>query len=175
MLTKAINPPSLHAEAAKVIIDKIRDHRVEIPNFDTQLVDPRALNGAAVPVEFVEAVCAAIQQSIRLEQAGGADATTLRDAWAYAIAYEPVVQELLAMARYLAHSIRVHRNAAGLSALDVYLLAKRLSERKDGAELKPFVDDMRRKLGKKGRPRKTTSNPVPAPAPVIPPAPSPKV
>jgi hypothetical protein len=168
MLTKAITAPSPHAEAAKVLIGKFRAIREEIPHFTTELTDSRALNGGNVPEVFVESVSASVQQSIRLEQAGGADATTLRDAWAYTIAYEPVVQELLAMAQFLAHSIRLKRHEAGMSALDVYTLAKRLSTRKDGAELKPFVNDMRNKLGKSGRPRKTNSDPVPAPAPVLP-------
>ena len=173
MLIKATMAPSPHAEAAKALIDKVRGMRAEIPHFTIEgLGDFRALNGGSVPEAFVESVSAAVQQSVRLEQVAGADATTLRDAWAYAVAYEPVVQELLAMAKFLAHSIRVRRNDAGVSALDVYQLATRLSKRKDGAELKPYVDDMRDKLGKKGRPRKASSDPVtPAPVPVPPPAP----
>jgi hypothetical protein len=106
------------------------------------------------------------QKSNRLEQAGGADATTLRDAYAYAISYEPIVQELLALAKFLAHSIRVQRNEAGLCALDVYNLAKRLSQRKDGAELKPFVDDMRTSSVRDVRGRRIqtpSSPPVPVP------------
>ncbi|HEX6097271.1 MAG TPA: hypothetical protein VF432_13160 [Thermoanaerobaculia bacterium] len=168
MLPKASAGPSPHAEAAKALIGKFRALREEILYFTTDLTDSRALNGGAVPESFVEAVSAAVQQSTRLEQAGGADATMLRDAWAYTVAYEPVVQELLAMAKFLSHSIRVQRNAAGLSALDVYTLAKRLSKRQDGAELRPFVADMRVKLGKKGRPRKANSDPAPATAPVLP-------
>ncbi len=169
MLTKSINAPSPHAEAAKALIGKIYALRDEIPHFTVEgLGDARALNGGAVPYKFVESASAAVQKSVRLEQAGGADANTVRDAWAYTISYEPVVQELLAMARFLAHSIRLQRNAAGLCALDVYVLAKRLSKRKDGAELKPFVEDMQNKLGKKASTRKTNSDPVPAPAPVLP-------
>ena len=167
MLMKTDVTASPHAEAAKALIEKIRALRDEIPRLTTEgLGDNRAMNGGAVPEKFVESASAAVQKSIRLEQAGGADATTLRDAWAYAISYDPVVQELVATARFLAHSIRLQRNAAAMCALDVYLLAKRISERKDGAELKPFVDDMRRKLNKSGRSRKTNSGPVPATSPV---------
>jgi hypothetical protein len=169
MLTKTNTPPSPHAEAAKALIDKIRDLRDEIPRFTTEgLGDQRAMNGGSVPEKFVESTSAAIQQSARLEQAAGADATTVRDAWAYALAYEPVVQELLAMAKFLAHSIRLQRKEAGFCALDVYSIAKRLARREDGSELRPFVEDMRIKLGKKRASRKTTSDPVPAPVPVSP-------
>ena len=79
------------------------------------------------------------------------------------------MQEFLAAARFLAHSIRVRRDEAGKCALDVYSLTKRISERKGGDELKPFAEDMRRKLKKSGRARKASSDPVkPAPVPVPP-------
>jgi hypothetical protein len=166
MLMKSTAAPSPHTEAAKAFIEKIRAMGGEFPRFTLDgLGDGRAQNGTAVPEKFVESASVAVQKSFRLEQAGGADATTLRDAYAYAIAFEPVVQELLALAKFLAHSIRVQRNAAGLCALDVYSLAKRLSKRKDGAELKPFVDDMRVKLGKRSS-RKAEPDTEPVPVPV---------
>lgn len=168
MLTKTTAVPSPHAESAKALIQKILALRDEIPHFTIEgLGDGRADTGGAVPEKFMESASVAIQKSIRLEQAGGADATTLRDAYAYAIAYEPVVQELLALAKFTAHSIRVQRNIAGFCALDMYSLAKRLSTRRDGAELKPFVEDMRNKLGK-ARSRKTDSAPDPVTSPVLP-------
>jgi hypothetical protein len=174
MLTKTNNAPSPHAEAAKAFIEKLRALRDEIPHFTTDdFGNGRSQNGSSVPEKFMESASAAVQKSLRLEQAGGADATTLRDAYAYAIAFDPVVQEIVALGKFLAHSIRQQRVNASECALDVYSLAKRLAGRKDGAELKPFVEDMREKLGKKAT-RKTNSDPVPAPAPVVP-APPPKV
>ena len=115
MLTKSTVPPSPHAEGARVLIEKIRALRAEIPHFTTELVDGRALTGGVVPDRFLEATSAAIQNIERLEQAAGSDATTLRDAYAYALAYDPVVQELEALAQFVAHSVRVQRNAAGRS------------------------------------------------------------
>jgi hypothetical protein len=168
MLIKAITAPSVHAESAKALIEKIRALRDEVPHFTIEgLGDGRSDTGGSVPVRFLESASVAIQKSIRLEQAGGADATTLRDAYAYAIAYDPVVQELRALATFTAHSIRVQRNLAGLCALDMYNLAKRLARRNDGAELRPFVDDMRNKLGK-ARALKADAEPEPAPVPATP-------
>lgn len=174
MMIKTTNVPSPHAEGAKALIEKIRALRAEIPHFTTEgFGNGRLQNGSAVPEKFMESASAAVQASIRLENAGGADATTLRDAYAYAISYDPVVQEVFALAKFMAHSIRLQRVAAGSCALDVYALAKRMSKRKDGAELQPFVEDMRNKLGKRAS-RKTNSEAVSAPAPVVP-APSPRV
>ncbi|HEX6083853.1 MAG TPA: hypothetical protein VF266_04965 [Thermoanaerobaculia bacterium] len=174
-MTKSATAPSPHTEAAKALIDKIRALRDEIPRFTTDgMANARLLNGLQVPEKFVESASAAVQNSSRLEQAGGADANTLRDAYAYAIAFDPVVEELLALAKFVAHSIRVQRSAAGVCALDVYALSKRIASREGGAELKPFVDDMRRKLNKTGKPRKASSDPV-LPATVPPSAPPKKV
>jgi hypothetical protein len=171
MLTKAITPPSAHAEAAKTIIEKILALRDEIPRFTIEgLNDGRIQNGGQVPDRFLESASVAIQKSIRMEQAGGADANTLRDAYAFALAFDPVVQELRAFARFVAHTIRVQRTTAGVCALDMYALAKRLAKREDGAELRPFVDDMGKKLKKPGRPRKsdaTKSDPAPV-SPAVP-------
>jgi hypothetical protein len=168
MLLKTNSAPSPHAEAAKAFIEKLRALREEIPHFTTEdFGNSRSQNGMSVPEKFMESASAFVQTSSRLEQAGGADATTLRDAYAYAIAFDPVVQEILALGKFLAHSIRQQRANASECALDVYLMAKRAARRKGGAELKPFVEDMREKLGKRST-RKTNSNPVPAPAPVLP-------
>lgn len=174
MLMKSTAAPSLHAESAKAYLEKIRAIGAEFPRLTLEgFGNARAQNGGAVPEKFVESASVAVQKSIRLEQAAGIDATTLRDAYDYAIAFEPVVQELLAQAQFIANTIRVQRNEAGLCALDVYSLAKRMSKRKDGAELKPFVEDMRIKLGKKGRPRKADADTKPAPVPVTDPVPAP--
>lgn len=164
MLPKTTNAPSPHAEAARAFIEKLRALRDEIPRFTTEgFGNGRSQNGTLVPEKFMESASAAVQQSTRLEQAGGADATTLRDAYAYAIAFDPAVPEVIALGKFLAHTIRQQRISASECALDVYALAKRLASRKDGAELKPFVEDMREKLGKKAT-RKTNSDPVPVPA-----------
>jgi hypothetical protein len=169
MLIKATTASSAHAEAAKAFIDKVRSLREEIPHFTTEgLGDGRSDTGGIVPEKFMESASAAVQNSIRLEQAGGADAATLRDAYAYAIAYDQVVEEILALAKFVAHTVRLQRNAAGYCALDVYNLAKRLSTRKDGGELIPFVEDMGSKL-KKGRARKAKSTTAPVPVSPKPP------
>ncbi len=159
MLTKATAAPSPHVETARILIDKIRALRDEIPRFTIEgLGDGRSQTAGLVPEKFLESASAAIQNNLRLEQVGGADAATLRDAYAFALALDPVVHELKALVRFLEHTIRIQRNAAGICALDIYNSAKRLCKRADGAELIPLVDDMREKL-KKTRSRKTTPEP----------------
>jgi hypothetical protein len=112
---------------------------------------------------FIESAGASIDRSKRLESTAAIDAASMRDSTGFALAYEPAVVEAYAFARAVEHTIRVEKAKAGSSALDIYAVARRLSRRKNGAELKPHVDDMRRKL-KRGKKRKTTSEPAPVPA-----------
>lgn len=158
--------PSPHAEGARNLIEKIRALRAEIPRLTLILAedDGRRLSArTGVPDSVLESASVAIQTSPRLESVAGMDAATLRDSYGFAIAYDPVVVELLSLARTVAHSIRLERAQAAAAALDVYAVAQRLSRQKDGAELLPHVEDMRRKLNK-NRTRKSNSNPDPAPA-----------
>jgi len=175
--------PSPHVEAAKSLLEKIRALRAEVPRFTPHVPAevPKILQKSIVPDDVLEAASVAVQTFPRLEEATRADAATLRDAYGLAIAYDPVVKELFAFARSVAYTIRVQRAEAGESALDIYAAASRFSKKKDGAEFLPYVNDMKNKLAKLRRPRKTTSKPAPAPAappvvsPVVPPTPSVKV
>jgi len=168
MLMKATAAPSPHRESARILIEKIRALRDDIPRFTVEgLADGRSNTAGLVPDKFVESASAAMENNPRLVLQAS-DPATLRDAYDYALAHDPAVQELKALTQFLEHTIRVQRNAAGIVALDTYSNAKRLARRRDGAELKPFVDDMRDKLRKRARPRKTDSAPDPATAPVTP-------
>ena len=171
-MANEVPQPSPHAEAAKVILDKLRALRAEIPRFvpDNPDVVRQLAQKAAVPDTVLESASVALQASPLLEQRSGADAATLRDAFGYALAYDAVVQELSAFMRSMRHTIRVARAEAGESALDVYKLAQILSVKKNGAELRPHVENMRRKL--KRRTRRTIGEPAPATDPSAAPSPA---
>ena len=154
--------PLSHIEAATALLTKIRALRSEVPRFipEAPVREKRRLvRSSSVPEAFVESASQAVQSSVRLESAAGADGDALRDAFEFARAYEAVFQELRAFTRAVGHTIRVQRGEAGTRALDVLAVARRLARHPDGAELLPRVDDMQRKL--KRRPRKTSPEPVP--------------
>ena len=150
---------SPHTERAKALVEKIRALREEIPRFTAEGPrDARTLAAAAsVNESFVESASASLPKSTML--ANAPNAATLRDSFAFAVAFETAVTEANAFARAMGHTVRAAKAAAGASALDIYAFAQRLAKRKDGAELVPHVEDMRRKL-KRGR-RKATSEPAP--------------
>ena len=151
--------PSPHAEKAKALVEKIRALRAEVPRFTLEGPrDARTLAAtASLSEQFIESASASIPKSPTLENTS--NATVLRDAFAFALAYETALTEANAFADAMAKTILVAKSAAGASALDIYAIAQRLAKRKEGAELVPHVEDMRRKL-KRGR-RKATSEPAP--------------
>ncbi|HEY0143640.1 MAG TPA: hypothetical protein VGF48_22305 [Thermoanaerobaculia bacterium] len=161
---------SPHVDAAKALLEKVRALRAEIPRFQPEVPgESRKLaTKTAVPDAFLESASVAIQVSERLAVAVGTNAATLRDSFGYALAYAALVQEFRALERSVAHTIRVERAEAASSALDIYAIARRLSKKKDGAELVPYVEDMRRKL----RLTRRKANSTPAPAPELTAAPS---
>ena len=164
-MTEITLMPSPHAEGAKALLEKIRALRAEIPRFNgPAAVDARRLAKLlGVSDQFMEAASVAVQDSPRLEQAAGVDASTLRDSFGFAISYDAIVRELKALARDVANSIRVQRAEAAASALDVYAIGQRLGRQKDGAALQQHVENMRLKLNRR-RTRRTAPEPVPAPA-----------
>jgi hypothetical protein len=164
-MSEEVIVPGSHVEGAKSLLAEIRALYAKVPRLATE--GPKEAQklafSASVPDVFIESAGASIDSSKRLETTAATDAATLRDSFGFALAYDPVVVEAYAFARAVEHTIRVQRATAGDSALDIYAVAQRLAKRKNGAEFVPHVEDMRRKL-KRGRKRKTTSEPAPVPA-----------
>jgi len=135
---------SPHAAEAKVLLEKIRALRAEIPRFTPDdLTAPQRLNArASYPNSILESAAVALDKSPRLRAAVGIAAIVLRDALGFAIAYGPCVRELLSLAKLMAHAIRVQRAKATAIALDTYSIARRMSTQEGGAELLPFVEDV---------------------------------
>jgi hypothetical protein len=158
--------PGPHAEGAKALLADIRALYAKMPRLVAEGPEEaqKLASAASVPDAFMESAGAAVDRSKRLEGAVAMDAATLRDTYGFALTYDAVVTEAYAFARAVEHTLRVQRATAGISALDIYAVAQRLAKRKNGAEFVPHVEDMRRKLKRGGRKRKTTSEPAPVPA-----------
>src|SRR5689334_11067238 len=106
-LIKATTAPSPHVEAAQALIDKIRAMRNDIPRFAIDgLADGRSQTAGLVPDRFIESASSALENHPVLVRQERPDGPSMRDAYAYAMAYDPVVQELKALTQFLEHSIR---------------------------------------------------------------------
>ena len=153
--------PSPHATEAKAFVEQIRTLRAAIPRLKPE--GPRDAKAmatlAAINQEFIEAAGTAMQASDLLDGSSPTTADALRDATAFALAYQAALTEGKAFVRALTHTLRAAKATAGGHALDIYALAQRLVKKEDGAELVPHVENMRRKL-RNGR-RKAISEPAP--------------
>jgi hypothetical protein len=153
--------PSPHNAEAKAFVEQIRTLRAAIPRLkpegprDAKAMAPRS----GVDQEFIEAAGTAMQASDLLDGSSPTTAEALRDAIAFALAYQAALTEGKAFVRALTHTLRAAKATAAGHALDIYALAQRLAKKEDGAELVPHVANMRNKL-KNGR-RKAISEPAP--------------
>jgi len=168
-----------HTETAQARVEEIRAMRELIPNFaipDSKGANRRLSTAASVPSRFIELTAVAVKNSTALVRGGGADPVQTRDLMSYAESYEPVADELEALAAFIRHSVIKARNKAGNDALTTYALAQRLAKRPETADLVPHVDDMRNALGNRFRNAKSKPAPTPAtpgtePAPATSPSP----
>jgi hypothetical protein len=147
--------------------------RQRVPNFvfpDSPNAKTRLISAGSVPRQFIELSAVAVKNSVHLVRGGGASPDQLRDMTSYADAYDPVADELEALASFIRHSVATARNKAGSDALTTYALVRRLAKRPETADLAPVVEDMRNALGNRGR--RAKSKPAPTPVPPAKPAPT---
>src|SRR3954449_3030913 len=167
-----------HLDAAEALIDDIRALKQRVPKFvvpESRNAARRIAAAASVPTEFIDRAALAVRNKDELTRGGNFGLAQIRDRMDFAVAYDPVADELEAMALFIRHSVRVARNEAGSNALTTYALAKRLAKRPETAALAPHVEDMRIALGarRKGTPKRkpVPKSPIPgtSPTPTQPP------
>jgi hypothetical protein len=145
----------VHTESAQIFVGEIRDIRGRLP----RLVIPSSKNDAArlrtaasVPPEFIELTNLAVANENSLVRGGAASPAEVRDSLDYADAFDPVADELEALAQFVRFSVTAARHKAGSAALTTYALAKRLAKQPETAHLAPLVADMARALGRGRKP-----------------------
>ena len=140
-----------HAEAAQARVQELRQWRETIPYFvipTTSRDSVKLISAGSVPPEFVELTAVAVANQKSLVRGESATPEEVRDLMRYADAYDPLADELEAMALFVRHSTMAARNKAGFEALTTYSLAQRMAKRAEHAALRPHVADMRRALGR---------------------------
>ncbi|HEY0370936.1 MAG TPA: hypothetical protein VGD79_02990 [Thermoanaerobaculia bacterium] len=146
--------PNPHAETAQERVVELRKWREQVPRFAipasgdlTRKLSP----AASVPPEFIEITNMAVANENVLVRGEGATPTEIRDLVAYADAFDPVADELEALATFLRYSTTAARHTAGTEALTTYSLAQRLAKQPKYGRLTPYVASMRRALGRAKR------------------------
>jgi len=156
--------PVSHIDNAQAMVEQARAMRLQVPNFvipTSRSEAQRMIKAASVPPEFVELSAVAVKNTTPLASAGAVPADVTRDLTRFADAFDPVADELEALAQFIRHSTLAARHKAGSGALTTYALAKVLAKRPETADLAPLVADMRRALKSS---RKAKSQPAPSPA-----------
>jgi hypothetical protein len=148
------SPATSYSEGAQAFVEQLRRMREAIPHF----VMPTAKGGrkplasaGSVPPAFVELTTVARTNTPELGRGGTMSPAETRDLMAYADAYEPVCNEIEAMAEFVRFSIAAARYKAGKEALTTYAVARRLVRSAEHAALAPYVAEMRRVLGNRGK------------------------
>jgi len=155
-----------HADIAQARVAEVRAMRERIPDLvipDSKGASRKLVSAATVSPQFIELTAVAVKNSDALVRKGGADPAQLRDLMSYAEAYEPLADELEALAQFVRHSVITARHKAGRDALTTYAIAQVLAVRPETADLAPHVADMRRALGKRAGRRSVKSKPAPTP------------
>ncbi len=150
-------PAGNYAETAQERIQELLRWREQIPRFVTPEAPDatrRRVSAASVPPVFIELTNVAVANQAVLVRQEGATPAQVRDMVRYADSYNPLADELEALAHFVRYSVAAARHAAGTEALTTYSLAQRLAKLPRNAHLRPHVADMRRALG---RTRKVTA------------------
>jgi hypothetical protein len=148
---------SSQSAAAKAVLDKLHILRDEIPGFEMPPTGGRKRihTTANIPSEFVEATAVAIDRDSPLQKSSELTSDEMRESIAFSAAFEAIADELEAFAKGVRFTIANRRAKVGSNALTLYEIAKRLAKQPDKKDLLPYVEDMKRALGKRGASRKT--------------------
>jgi hypothetical protein len=148
----------------------INDTVVQIPGYNDDLSNIARRLRRPVSTEFVGMTVAAVDASPELQGVNQLDTTDCRDTLQFSQAFQPLIDQILGVARRVELLIRVREAKAGRSALGIYNIAQRVALNPNNTHVKVHVENLKAELRRKriGRPAKA---PAP-PAPVAPHAPA---
>ena len=155
-----------HTEAAQAFMQKIQELRESIPNLAVPATprDARRIGAAAtLSHDFVEETVAATESSSHLALPGAIPPAQMRDLLSFAEAWGPAVAQADALTRFLRHTVNMVKYKTGSQALTTYAFTQRLAKKPETAYLRPFVEAMRQKLGRRAAGRRTPAEPAPVP------------
>ncbi|HYO75719.1 MAG TPA: hypothetical protein VE010_04590 [Thermoanaerobaculia bacterium] len=109
---------------------------------------------ANVPIEFLATAAAAVEQTPELEAVRRFDVNEARDTLQFIDAYRPVVDKMLDLGRSLKFTLSARRARLAGKSLQIYAIAQALARDPAGAAISPHIANLRRDLGRRGRPRR---------------------
>jgi len=120
-----------------------------------------------VPNEFLATVTAAVEQTPELQAVKKLDVNEARDTLQFLEAFRPVRDKVDAFAKNLKHTMDSRKATLATQSLQVYDIAKGVARDPNSATVASLVANMKRDLGRRGRPKTPVALRKTAPAPGI--------
>jgi len=123
-----------------------------------------------VPTEFLATAIAAVEQVPELQSVNKLDVAAARDTLQFIEAFRPVQDKVTAFASSLKFTMSSRKATLAADALQVYSIIKGLARDPGSAGIASFVANLKRDLGRRGRPKNPVAAAKPSPGPIITPA-----
>ena len=141
------------------IIPKLESSHVATANFVRSHLN--------VPTEFLATAIAAVEQTPELQGTGKLDVTAARDTLQFIEAFRPVQDKVTAFANSLKFTMSSRKATLAADALQIYSIIKGLARDPGSAGIASFVANLKRDLGRRGRPKGSVAAAKPSPGPII--------
>lgn len=120
-----------------------------------------------VPIEFLGTATAAVEQTAELQGVKKLDVASARDTLQFIDAFRPVLDKVSAFAKNLQFTLNSRKASLASEALQIYDIAKGLARDPNSATVASLVANMKRDLGRRGRPKTPLAVRKAVPAPGI--------
>lgn len=106
-----------------------------------------------VPIEFLATAIAAVEQTPALQAVNKLDVLAGRDTLQFIEAFRPVLDKVSAFTNALKFTIASRKASLAADSLQIYDIAKGLARDPGSAAIASVVANLKRDLGKRGRPK----------------------
>jgi hypothetical protein len=118
-----------------------------------------------VPTEFLATAIAAVEQTPELDAVGKLNVVAARDTLQFIEAFRPIHDKIVSVANRLKFTLNSRRATLAADSLQIYNIAKGVARDPASADVAAHVANMKRDLGRRGRPKGTTTLKQPGPLP----------
>ncbi len=163
---------TFYQQLASKMAASVTETAAQIPGYTGDLSDSAKKARRVASTDFVTMTLSAVESSEELTGVKQLDVVETRDSLQFSQAFQPLVDQLLGVARRLSLMMRVKDAKAGRGSLLTYGIAKRLVLNPNNTHLAVHVENLKAEL-KRRRSKAKTSSPTPRPAPSPAPSPAP--
>lgn len=118
-----------------------------------------------VPTEFLATAIAAVEQTPELQGTGKLDVAAARDTLQFIDAFRPIQDKVTAFANSLKFTMASRKASLAADALQIYSIAKGIARDPGAAAVASLVSNLKRDLGRRGRPKGSVATAKPGPLP----------